>query len=308
MSTVYVRVRGMRKFNGLGKGLRRVVPENMKENPRKSNTLEQFVPDRTIVSTCAIRLLMFVFLAAYASFLTACGAKMNTSKNLDMAALMDEAEKKAYLVNQFRAEFVKTRRSSVFNHDMTVKGVLLFQKPDKFQLSISGDVNIQVLSNGRIVTVTHDHKDTELYHVHGERDLSKMADPLMQLIESLGNGGMRRFAIINTVQEGNTLIAEIDPSNSPGFARIKNATLAIDDSGNIKKVKINFKNGDVDETEFKSWTLLAQNDPEIVSLNDRLGKLAGDGDHTEERGEVPPKDVAPSGLAEASATGKLSIE
>ncbi len=110
--------------------------------------------------------------------------------------------------------------------------------------------------------------------MHGDRDLSKFADPLMQLIQSLGNGGLRQFAVIKSVQTGDTLITEVQPSNHNDFERVKNAILAIDDSGQLKKVSINFKSGDADETEFKSWTLLAQNDPEILSLNDRLSKLS----------------------------------
>jgi hypothetical protein len=215
----------------------------------------------------------FVTLAALTSILGACGSRTSVVKNMDLNALMEEAEKKAYLVNQFRAEFVKTRSNSVFNREMKAKGVLVFQKPDKFQLSISGDVSLEVLSNGRIVTVTHDNKDRDVYHVHGERDQAKMADPLMLLIENLGNGGLRRFAVLHSVQVGDTLIAQIDPSNHKNFARVENATLAIDDSGQLKKVSISFKNGDLDETEFLSWNLLAQNDPDILALNSKLDRI-----------------------------------
>ncbi|MBI5250803.1 MAG: outer membrane lipoprotein carrier protein LolA [Desulfomonile tiedjei] len=265
------------------------------------------VQDRKRMAPSAYKLFLFVCLAALISILSACGARTNLTKNMELTALIAEAERKSYLVNQFRTEFVKTRRNSVFDRDMKVKGVLVFQKPDKFQLSISGDVTIEVLSNGRVVTVTHDQKDREVYHVHGERDLSKMADPLMLLIESFGNGGMRRFSVIKSVQMGDTLIAEVDPSNHKDFSRIKNATLAIDDSGQLKKVIINFKNGDLDEIEFKSWNLLAQNDPEIIALNDKLGQQADQGANKEERTETAPAEV-PANLVEACRTGTQSID
>jgi outer membrane lipoprotein-sorting protein len=220
------------------------------------------------------KLAAFAALAVLTSILISCGARTNLPKRMELASLIEEAEKKAYLVNQFRAEFVKTRRNSVFNREMRAKGVLVFQKPNKFQLSISGDVNIEVLSNGRVITVTHDQKDQDVFYVHGDRDLSKFADPLMLLIQSLGNGGLRQFSIVESVQTGDTLITEVQPSNQNDFERVRNVILSMDDSGQLKKVSINFKSGDADETEFKSWSLLAQNDPAILSLNDRLSKLS----------------------------------
>jgi outer membrane lipoprotein-sorting protein len=220
------------------------------------------------------RLAAFAALAVLTSILMSCGARTNLPKRMELASLIEEAEKKAHLVNQFRAEFVKTRRNSVFNREMKVKGVLVFQKPDKFQLSISGDINIEVLSNGRVITLTHDRKHQEVFYVHGDRDLSKFADPLMLLIQSLGNGGLRQFSIVKSMQAGDTLITEVQPSNHNDFERVRNVILSMDDSGQLKKVSINFKSGDADETEFKSWTLLAQNDPEVLSLNDRLSKLS----------------------------------
>ncbi len=221
-----------------------------------------------------LKLAAFAALAVLTSILMSCGARTSMPKRMELASLIEEAEKKAYLVNQFRAEFVKTRRNSVFNREMKSKGVLVFQKPNKFQLSISGDVNIEVLSNGRVITVTHDQKDQEVFYVHGDRDLSKFADPLMLLIQSLGNGGLRQFSVVKSVQNGDTLITEVQPSNHNDFERVRNVILSMDDSGQLKKVNINFKSGDADETEFKSWNLLAQNDPEILSLNDRLSKLS----------------------------------
>ena len=269
---------------------------------------EALVPDRNRMILSTYHVLAIICVAALTSILSACGSKTNTIKNMELTALIAEAEKKAYLVNQFRTEFIKTRRNSVFNRDMKVKGILVFQKPDKFQLSISGDANVDVLSNGRIVTVTHDQKDQEVYRVHGERDLSKMADPLMLLMESMGNGGLRRFTVIKSVQMGNTLITEVDPSNYSAFARVKKATLSIDDSGQLTKVSIDFKNGDVDEIEFKSWTLLAQNDPEIISLNDKLSRIADQASINEPRTDISGLDVVSASVAEASRNGTRLID
>ncbi len=142
---------------------------------------------------------------------------------------------------------------------------------------------MEILSDGRVITVMHDGKDQEVFHLHGARDQSKFADPLMLLVQSYGSGELREFSVIKSVQAGDTLITQVQPSNHNGFEAMKNATLWIDDSGQLKRVSINFKSGDVDETEFKSWMLLAQSDPEILSLNDRLSRLIDQGSNPEAR-------------------------
>ena len=256
----------------------------------------------------SIQVTLFCLIAILSLFQASCGTRTGPVKNMDLASLLDEAEKKSYLVNQFRTEFVKTRRNSSFKREMTVKGALVFQKPDKFQLSISGDVNVDVLSNGRIVSVVHDQKDQETYQVHGERDLSKMADPVMLLVESLSNGGLRRFKVIRSVQVGDTLVSEIDPSGDNGFGRIAKAVLTINDSGQVEKARIDFKNGDVDEIEFKSWSLLAHNDPEIISLNDKLGKIEARRSNSEVMIESVTPDIGKTSLIEAARNGARSVD
>jgi outer membrane lipoprotein-sorting protein len=206
-------------------------------------------------------------------FLSGCGPKLLT-KNLELGDVINEAEKKSGLIKQFRTEFVKTRRNSVFDREMKAKGVLLFQKPNKFQLTLTGDINVEILSNGKMITMTHDGSDVEVFKIHGERDLSKFADPLMLLIQSVGDGSLRKFSVVKSEQRDDVLTTEIVPSNQNEFERIQSVNLAIMESGEIKKVAIRFKNGDVDETEFASWSLLAQDDPQILSLNQRLNQIS----------------------------------
>ncbi len=218
--------------------------------------------------------LIIVYILSVALFLSGCGSTRNLTKSLELGAVISEAEKKSGLIRQFRAEFVKTRRNSVFNREMHAKGVLLFQKPNKFQLTLTGDIDVEILSNGKIITMTHDRSDVEVFKIHGERDLSKFADPLMLLIQSVGNGSLRKFTVVRSEQHDDVLTTEIVPSNLNEFERIQSVNLAIMESGEIRKVAIKFKNGDIDETEFASWSLLAQDDPQILSLNQRLNQIS----------------------------------
>jgi outer membrane lipoprotein-sorting protein len=206
--------------------------------------------------------------------------------------LIDGIEKKAYIVNQFQAKFIRTRHSTIFSRDLSVKGNLVFQKPNRFWLTLSGDVNADILSDGKVFTLIHDQVDTEVFRVEGERDLSKLADPLVLIMEEIGNGGLRRFAVMKNVREGNANVLEVEPGHDNNFERIKNITLSFSDLGEINKVLINFKNGDRDETVFQSWALLARDDPEILQLNQRLEGMV--------RRSVPssPQDSAKHVLAD----------
>ncbi|AFM25246.1 LolA family protein [Desulfomonile tiedjei] len=253
-------------------------------------------------------LLIIACTLSVAILLNGCGSK-HLTKNLELGDVINEAEKKSSLIKQFRTEFVKTRRNSVFNREMKAKGVLLFQKPNKFQLTLTGDINVEILSNGKIITMTHDGSDVEVFKIHGERDLSKFADPLMLLIQSVGNGSLRKFSVMKSEQHDDVLTTEIVPSNQNEFERIQSVNLAIMESGEIKKVAIKFKNGDVDETEFASWSLLAQDDPQILSLNQRLNQIsenqryeAQDIKGRENQEEDEDKGVVDSSLAQRMPT------
>ncbi len=189
-------------------------------------------------------------------------------------SIIEGIEKKAYIVSQFRAKFTKTRHSAIFNRDLSVQGNLVFQKPNRFWLTMSGDVNADILSDGRIVTLIHDRSDQEVFRVEGERDLSKFADPLVLILQEIGNGGLKRFAVAKNAREGNANVLEVEPGNDNQFERIKNVSLSFSDVGEINKVVVDFKNGDRDETVFQSWSLLPRDDPAIRQLNKRLEDMA----------------------------------
>lgn len=221
---------------------------------------------KKICKFCAPAVSMLPLLAACAMKAPAAPAHLDS--------LINGIERKAYVVNQFRAKFVKTRHSAVFNRDLSVKGDIVFQKPNRFWLAMSGDVNVDILSDGKVIAVVHDHSDKEVYHVEGDRDLSKFADPLVLIMQGIGEGALRRFAVVKNLREGNANVLDVEPNNDSNFERIKDIWLSFSDFGEMNKVFILFKNGDRDETVFQSWALLVRDDPEILKLNKRLEDIA----------------------------------
>ena len=206
----------------------------------------------------------------------ACAPRVS-NKPLDLESLTADAQRRAQLVRQFEVQFVKTRRGALFNGDMTVKGHLVFQKPNKFSMSLRGDVNVEVLSDGTAIKVIHDQKDEETYHIEGERDLARFADPLMALIRGLGSGELRRFSKITEQPQGDLLMVELAPGNGNSFERIKRLALWFSARGEIKKAKIDFSNGDEEETIFESWSLLTENSAEIRQLRHKLSSITRTG-------------------------------
>jgi outer membrane lipoprotein-sorting protein len=198
----------------------------------------------------------------------------NSFQNTNIDGLIDSLEKRSYLVKQFRAEFVKTRRSAVFKRDLSVRGRLVFQRPNSFLLTMNGDANLEILSDGENISLTHDDRDREVYRVQGERDLSKFTDPLMTVIQGIGDGAIRRFTLTQTVKENGLTVLELEPNGQANFERIEKVVVVITGPGEIRRVSVYFKDGDNDETTFESWTLLAQDDPEILDLKNRLKRLS----------------------------------
>jgi outer membrane lipoprotein-sorting protein len=198
----------------------------------------------------------------------------NSFQNTNIDSLIDSLEKRSYLVKQFRAEFVKTRRLAVFKRDLSVRGRLVFQRPNSFLLTMNGDANLEILSDGENISLTHDNRDREVYRVQGERDLSKFTDPLMTVIRSIGDGAIRRFTLTQTVKENGLTVLELEPKGQANFERIEKVVVVITGPGEIRRVGVYFKDGDYDETIFESWTLLAQDDPEILDLKNRLKRLS----------------------------------
>jgi len=201
-------------------------------------------------------------------------AATSPMNGVQLKDLINDAEKKAYLVKQFRADFTKTRFTSVFSRDVTVRGRLVFQKPDRFLLTMTGDANVEILSNGTMISLVHDQRDQEVYRVQGERDLSRFADPMMLLIKKMESGGLRTFSEIRKSEQPDCFVTELKPGNDNNFERIKSVVLSFGPTGEIKTVNILFNDGERDEVVFESWTLLAQDDPEIVQLDTRLRALS----------------------------------
>jgi outer membrane lipoprotein-sorting protein len=225
-----------------------------------------------VLTAFTIKIALLV-LSFYSLLFSGCATGPD-NKNIDISELITEAEKKTYLVKQFKAEFVKTRSTDIFKNPMTVEGSLVFQKPNSFRMFLRGDVNVEIISNGKLVMITHDGIDKEKFEVYGERDLSRMSDPLMTLLQGIGNGDLRNFVSHGRSVRDGSLVLEARPENDNRMERIRRVSLKITESGEIKKVVFQFKNGNEDETTFKSWRMLSSDDPEIVSLTNQLQKLS----------------------------------
>ena len=141
-------------------------------------------------------------------------------------------------------------------------------------MTLNGDVKLEVLSDGTAIKIIHDQEDEEIYHIDGKRDLSQFADPLVALISGLGTGGLRRFSKISEQRYGELLMLKLEPGNGNSFERIKDLALWFSEMGEIKKVKIRFRNGDEEETVLESWSLLAQDSPEILNLDRKLNSIS----------------------------------
>ncbi len=230
-----------------------------------------------------------------------------TNKPMDLESLTGDMERRAQFVRQFQVQFVKTRRGSLFNGDMTVNGHLVLQKPNRFSMTLNGDVNLEVLSDGTTIKMIHDQKDEEIYHIEGERDLARFADPLMAVISGLGNGGLRRFSKINEQRQGDLLMVELEPGKGNSFERIKSLILWFSARGDIKKVKIRFNNGDEEETVFETWSLLTQDSPEILDLDRKLNSISGTTPpQGQERPPSPDLTYAPSNTGRPESSSQLS--
>jgi outer membrane lipoprotein-sorting protein len=216
----------------------------------------------------ALAVIVLLFLKA----VSGC-ASSQTAAPLDFDSLVNDVEKKSEFVKQFRADFVKTRTSNLFAKPITVVGKLIFQKPHNFCLTLTGDVNVEIVSNGQVVSLIHDSSDREIFHIQGERDASRFADPLMVLLDNISKGGLRNFAPVSRQESSDELVIQFRPLDQPAFERIDQMRLVLNDSGQINKVAISYKNGNMDEVEFKSWMLLTSDDPEIDEMNKKIDDM-----------------------------------
>jgi len=205
--------------------------------------------------------------------LAACAAKAPLTDG-SVENLIDDIEKTAGKVSRLRIDFVKTRRSSLFNRELTVQGRLVFQKPNKFRVTTIGDVNVEILSDGKLFAMVHDLMDQEIHHIQDERDLSAIADPLIALVDRLVSGSLRTLSIKNRSVQGNSIMVEVEPGRSTGFEQTDRIHVWFSKRGDLERVKLVFRNGDVDVTKFRSWSMLAPNDPELLMMDQRLSSLS----------------------------------
>ncbi len=217
-------------------------------------------------------------------FVMACSSSV-PFKQANLDGLMEDMERKAYLVRQFQVRFVKTRSVPAFNRELKVKGRLVFQKPAKMWLRLTGDVNVELLSDGRFIKIVHDNTDEETFKLRGDRDMTKFADPLMLLINSVGNGGLRDLTILKTVEGVESTMVEIDPSNESRFERIQSIFLWLSHYGEIGRVRILFTDGGTDDTVFESWSVLSDDAPEIRELKKKLRTVSTRPSRGEKRGD-----------------------
>jgi hypothetical protein len=234
--------------------------------------------------------ILFVLLSLLWVVLGGCAGKGSLS-DLSLDRILEDAERKSSMVNRFRAEFVKTRQSSIFSRALTVEGKLVFQKPDKFMLTTTGDVNVEIVSDGQLIALTHDRRDREVYPAQGSRDLSVLADPLMVLIRGLGKGTLKQYPVLRQVQQDNALMVEFGGGKENNLPRIDRVSLWLSGSGTVKRIMLRFANGDVDDITFRSWTMLSRNAPEILDLHERLKDLSQGPAPGPRTADAPPSAV-----------------
>jgi outer membrane lipoprotein-sorting protein len=220
----------------------------------------------------AKRFLALAILAPAFALLASCAGKA-IGTDADFERILSTVEKKANAVSRFRVDFVKTRSSSVFNRALTVEARLIFEKPSSFRLVTSGDVNVEVVSDGKVIVLRHDQKDEEVYDIEGGRDRTVFADPMMLLINGLANGALRRYSILNQATDDDFVTIEVGAAAAGNVERTEKAILSFSKSGELRKARLVFRNGDEDEFAFRSWSMPARNDPELLELKRKLEML-----------------------------------
>ena len=226
--------------------------------------------------TCFFNMIKkFVILIVFAALAGACAPKAQV-REFELDKLVKAVEKRAYVVKRFRAAFTKTRKSALFKRELKVEGCLVFVKPNRFWMTTKGDVNVEVISDGKTIALTHDGRDRETYRLQGDRDMSRFADPLLLLVSRIGNGGFRKFAVDVVSQDVRCTEIEVSPGSLTHFERMEKALLSFGTSGMLEKVRIVYKNGNWDETVFRSWSLLTPNDPQVLLLEKKLDNLGSE--------------------------------
>jgi outer membrane lipoprotein-sorting protein len=213
-------------------------------------------------------------LIAMMGLFVSCASRNSLIPESDLHSLLKTVEKKAYIVGQFQTDFHKVRTSNLFQHETHITGRLIFQKPGRFELTLTGDVNLNIFSDGSFVALIHDGQDLEFFKAQGAIDLSKFADPMMLLVNSLSNGDTSRFANLTEKKHSDATVIDIEPGALNEFESVKNVKVKFSDGGTIKLIEILFQNGNVERTYFDNWSLLTQDDPKIKRMNQSIEKLS----------------------------------
>lgn len=214
------------------------------------------------------------------------GCAMKTpSGTIDFERIKADMDKKAQIVSRFRVDFTRIRRSSVFNRPITAQGRLVVQKPDRFRIVMCGDVNVEILSDGRMLAVIHDRGDKEIHTLHGDRDRALFADPLMALLEGFGSGSLKQVTGPRDAGDPNMVAIEIPPRNSSRNDRKHQVLVWFNADGTIDKARFVADRGDNDELQVRSWAVLTANDPDLAELERRLQQVKAAGSTVPDIGE-----------------------
>jgi hypothetical protein len=211
---------------------------------------------------------------AFAAVFLVCGCAARgkfTPPPLD--ELIQDIEKKSHLVENFRADFVKTRRIAAFKSDLTAQGRLVYLHTGGFRLTLTGDVEVEVLSNGTVLSVIHDMRDQEFRMMSGDRDSVPLSDPFILLMQEFGNGILRDCRLKYIDDENDAVVLEVLPGHSARLEIMDRALLWLTETGMVSKARIHYLNGNVDTFSFSSWEMLPADHPSLVTAQQSLATL-----------------------------------
>lgn len=226
----------------------------------------------SVTSMFAKKFLALAMLAPAFALLASCAGKAIVT-DADLERIFSSVEKKANAISRFRVEFVKTRISSVFNRALRVEARLIFEKPNSFRMVTSGDVNVEVVSDGKVIVLRHDQKDEEVYDIEGGRDRTVFADPMMLLINGLANGALRKYSVVKQSADDDFVTIEVGTAATAVVERANRAILSFSKTGELRKARLVFRNGDEDDIMFRSWSIPGRNDPDLLELRQKIEML-----------------------------------
>jgi len=211
----------------------------------------------------------------FAVIIETLGCNIETSSlDTSLDSLLNDLHKRINLIRQLRVDFTKTRHSSSFKAPVSVKGTLIYQRPGNFFMRYRGGVDVQVLSNGNIVRIVHDEGLAETFVLNSDRNAGIFSDPWIELIATIGRGGFDKLLTVELVGKNELIDIDFVGKNQRPFEHVKRMTLSASHFGEIKHFTVVFSDGDFDEINFDSWSVLLDTDPEIVDLETRLKTIS----------------------------------